>query len=106
MRNLKYLLAVAAIGGLVALPQTSLAAARGSKAEDYAYLGGYHYPSYGYYPYRRHYRRYYDDDYYSGYYPDHGYYPYRRRHHYPYYGGPFIGGPFISFGFGFGGWDD
>ena len=101
MRNLKYLLAAIAIGGLVALPQTSSAAAPHSKADDYGYYGvyypyygyypgrrlRYHRPYYGYYPYRRYHRPYY------------GYYPYRRYHR-PYYGGPFIGGPFITFGFG------
>ena len=110
MRNLKYLLAAAAIGGLVSLPQTSLAAE--SKADDYSSYGGY-YPDYGYdpghryqrYSNRRYYRRHYDDDYYSGYYPNYGYDPYRRYHRGLSIGGPFIGVPFISFGFG-GGWDD
>lgn len=130
MRDLKYLLVAAALGGLVTLSQSSSAsplAAGLSEAGSAAsgmttglvekvhrrYYGHRNYYRYRY-PHRRYYRkryrRYYDDDYY---YPSYGYYPYYypyRRHYYayPYYGGPFIGGPFISFGFGGfrGGWDD
>ncbi len=72
MRNLKYLIAAAAIGGLVALPQASLAGE--TKADDYSSYGGY-YSNYGYYPGHRYQRysnrRHYDDDYYySGNYPN------------------------------------
>jgi hypothetical protein len=96
MRNLKVLLAVTAIGGMAALPQTGSAGAvrPDTKAEDFSYYGG------GYYAY---------DDYYPGphypapYYDDYNY-P-RAYHPYPYYPAPV---PFIGLGFGFGGghWDD
>jgi hypothetical protein len=96
MRNLKVLLAVTAIGGMAALPQTSSAGPvrPDTKAEDFTYSGG------GYYAY---------DDYYPGphypapYYDDYNY-P-RAYHPYPYYPAPV---PFIGLGFGFGRghWDD
>jgi hypothetical protein len=98
MRSLKVLLAVTAIGGMAALPQTSSAGAvrPDTKAEDFSYYGG------GYYAY---------DDYYPGphypapyYEPDYYHYP-RAYHPYPHYPAPV---PFIGLGFGFGRghWDD
>lgn len=86
MQNLKSLLAVTAVCGMAALPQTSSAEAvlPDTRADDHTYYGG------DYYLYDDYYTgpgRYYDhdDDYYPG--------------AYPYYPGPV---PFIGFGLGFG----
>ncbi len=122
MRNLKYLLAAAALGGLVALPQPSSASPLGvgltgagsatSEITDglVQKIHGYHCGKRrgwysGYRGWHSHWRackrRYYDDDDYSyrrRYYDDDDYYYPRRSHYRPYYNRPLIG-----FGFGFGG---
>ena len=125
MRNLKYLLAAAAVSSLMALPQTSsaspLATGLGTaNASTPAIADGLVQQVHGWHCSRkwskrlgkhRHRRacyerrRYYDDDYYDDdYYYHRSYYrPYRR--HYG-YGIPF---PFFGFHFGgrhHGGWDD
>ncbi len=117
MRNLKHLVAAAALGGLVILPQSSSAnplVAGLTEASlvasemtsglvekvDKRYYGQkrYYRDRYPNRYYRHRYRRYYDNDYY--YYPYYVYYPYGYA--YPYVDGRFIGGPFIGSG---GGWD-
>jgi hypothetical protein len=124
MRHLKYLLAAAALGSIVALPQAGsagplpggLLAGSSIPALDDGLVQkvhGYHCRKrkgwyHGHRVWHRHYRachrqRYYDDDYYDDDY-DYGYYPGYYRPYgygYPAYG---FGFPFIGFGFGgFGG---
>jgi hypothetical protein len=127
MRNLKYLLAAAAVGSLLALPQTSsaspLATGLGTAntgtpaiADEFVQkVHGWHCSRkwskrLGKHRHRRacyERRRYYDNDYYDDDYYDYSYYrPYRRHYGYGGYGIPF---PFFGFQFGgrhHGGWDD
>jgi hypothetical protein len=130
MRHLKHLIAIAAIGSLMALPQTSSASPLvGGLASGNATLpelseglvqkvhgwhcgkrkGWYHGKRYWHRHSKachRQYRRpHYYDDYYDDDYYDYSYYRPYRYHAYPYYPGPFIG---FSFGGGHRGrhWDD
>ena len=123
MRNLKCLLAAAALGGFVALPAAgsagplpggSLAASSSPLVADglvqkvhgwhcYKRKGWYHGHRVWHRHYRAcHYRKRYYDDYYDDDYDDYSYYRPYHSYAYPYYPGPFIG---FSFGGGRHGWD-